>query len=407
MKHRLIITFLLIGGCLSYTGIGCVPSPTPAQGKTSNVAKGPLTVFSVYEGKIEARRDVLIMSGFRGNATVIELASDGAKVSKGDLLVRFDSSAIERDILKLERSYTLSKAELEGLEHARLPLEIRDLEVRLMKARTSINAEEQYLDALIQLHSKEDLISEQEIEQQKMKVAELSTQLKTLEMQMNLTKEYLHPSALKHGQSNLSSLEQELKLAREQLESCVVRAPSDGTVIYKPLHIGTEFRTIRIGDSIFPNQTFMILPDMSDMVVHCDIPESELSLVQKGKDSFIYPISYPDMRLRGAVEEVGSMAQNKPGQPMWQKFFHVVIGLKEGDSRLKPGMSVTAHILSYHNPNAILIPRAAVRWDAGKPFVRLLKDSSQETRWLKLGMANEGNYEVIEGLKLGEAVLVE
>jgi multidrug efflux pump subunit AcrA (membrane-fusion protein) len=113
------------------------------------------------------------------------------------------------------------------------------------------------------------------------------------------------------------------------------------------------------------------------------------------------------MRLSGVVESVSSMAQSPPGRPSWQRFFHVVIGFKDKDvdPRLRPGMSVTAHILSYHNPEAILIPRTAVGWESGKPFVNVVNGSSHERRQIKLGMANEKMYEVIEGLKPGEEIL--
>jgi multidrug efflux pump subunit AcrA (membrane-fusion protein) len=149
------------------------------------------------------------------------------------------------------------------------------------------------------------------------------------------------------------------------------------------------------------------LPDMSEFAVHSQVPEVELSRVQVGNDTYIQPLAFPGMRLSGQVESVSSMAQSPPGRPSWQRFFHVVISLKDKDidPRLRPGMSVTAHILSYHNSEAVLIPRTAVGWDSGKPFVKVMKGSSQERRLIKLGMADEKTFEVIEGLKPGEEIL--
>jgi len=406
MKNRPIILILLAVLLASFIILGSILNPFLPRGNTTIVGKGPLAVWSVYEGKLEARRVTLVMSKFQGSATVIELALEGASVSKGDVLVRFDSSALEREVLKLEREYTLAETELESFKYAKMPLELRDLEIKLMEARSTLNAEKEYLEEIIQL-VEEDLVSEQEIEQQKLKVAEAKTQLETLELQLQLTKKYLHPSALRRAQVKLASAEQELKFAREQIQNSVIRASADGKVVYMPLYIGTEFRTIRIGDSVYPNQPFMALPDMSDFAVHCQVPEVELSRVQEGKDSFIQPLAFPGMRLSGVVESVSSMAQSPPGRPSWQRFFHAVIGLKDKDiePRLRPGMSVTAHILSYHNPEAIIIPRTAVVWESGNPFVRVVNGSSQERRQIKLGMANEKTYEVIEGLKPGEEIL--
>jgi HlyD family secretion protein len=407
MKRGLtFFPFLLIALLGAYWLLAPAPIRSVSQGNTTQVIKGPLAVFSVYEGKLEARKVVMIMSKFQGNARVVELAPEEARVSKGNVLARFDASTNEREVLKLERDATLARSELDILKQAKLPLELRDLEIKLMKGQTTLHAEQQYLEAILQL-AKEELVSEQEINQQRLKVQESTTQLKTLELQMKLTKEYLHPSVMRHGQAKLSAAEQELKLARDQFQNSVILSPADGTVAYKPLAIGNEFRNVRVGDTVYPNQPFMILPDMSDLVVHCDIPESELSRVQKGKEVYIQPLAYPDVRLRGIVETVGSMAQNKPEQPHWQKFFHVVVSLKEGDTRLRPGMSVTTHILSYYHPQTIQVPRNAVRWEGGSPMIKVIKGSTKESRSVKLGAANEKNFQVLEGVKPGEKVLVE
>ncbi len=406
MKTRLIILILAIASLVSLYYLQRSLNHSNPPSEIIKVVKGPLSVWSTYEGKLEAQRVTLVMSKFSGRATVIELASDGAKVSKGDMLVRFDSSSIQRELFKLEREYALAESELKSFKYAKAPLELRDLKINLMKATSTYKAEKEYLEASVPL-VQEELVSEQEIEQQKLKVAETKTQLETQKLKLQLTKEYLHPSALKQYQSKLASAEQELQFAREQSENSIIRASIGGKVVYKPLYIGSDFRMIRIGDSVYPNQPFMAIPDTSELVVHCEVPEVELARVQKGKDVFIQPLAFSEMNIPGIVKSVSSMAQPPVGRPSWQRFFHVLIRLNTRDfnSRLRPGMSVTVHILSYHNPKTILIPRTAVMWESGKPYTRVVADLSSEKRQLKLGMANESHYEVIEGLKPGEEIL--
>jgi multidrug efflux pump subunit AcrA (membrane-fusion protein) len=406
MKRQLIIAIVLAIPLVSYLLFGGVWTASRIPENTATVVKGPLAVWSTYEGRLESRTVTMIMSRFRGDATVIELALEGAGVSKGDVLVRFESSALEREVAKLERDCALAISELTSFKNARIPLELRELDMDLIEIRSTLNSERQYLDASIQLAT-EGLVSEQEIEQQKEKVAEITTQLQTLEMKLQLTKEFLHPSELKRVQAKLASAEQELQLAREQVQNSAVQAPTDGIVVYKPLHIGGEFRTVRVGDRIYQNQPFMLLTDMNDFVVHLEVPEGELTRVQEGEDVFIQPLAYPDVKLSGILEAIGSMAQTMPGQPVWQKFFHVVIGLEDVDTRLRPGMSVTAHVLSYYHPDTVLVPRVAVRWETDKPFAEVATSSSRETREIELGMANEQNYEVIAGLNLGDEVIIE
>ncbi|MBP7828724.1 MAG: hypothetical protein KA248_02270, partial [Kiritimatiellae bacterium] len=159
------------------------------------VVRGPMEVRALYDGTLESRRveDIMFLSG--GPATIAELVAEGSRVQPGDLLVRFDASQIEQGLLKLERDEALARADLESLENAKIPLEIRELEVNHAKAVSDHEAERQYLVDSRQL-LEEGLISEQEVQQQEVKVAAAPAQAERLALQLELTKKFLHPSAL-------------------------------------------------------------------------------------------------------------------------------------------------------------------------------------------------------------------
>lgn len=406
MNRRLLVALPVVLVLAVFFGLVLVlarrSGPAGNAARLAAVTEGALAVWSPYQGKLEARRVEVILSKFNGSATIVDLAPEGSPVKKGDLLVRFDSSQVERDLLKLQRDYALAKSDLERIENAELPLELRDLEAQLLEAQSLYESERQYLEDSREL-LKEDLVSEQELEQQKLKVEQLQAKMEKLQTQLTLTREYLHPSALERARATLASAEQELKLARKQLDNCTVLAPADGVVVYRPLNVGGEYRTARVGDLLFKNQPFMIIPDMRDLVVECQIPEAELSRVEAGREVYITPLSYPGLQLRGRVETVGSMATVMLDRPGWQRFFRVVIGLDTADDRLRSGMSVQAQILSYHNPKALLVPRAAVRMEGEQPYA-LLPGRPPEKRLLKLGWADLKNFEVLDGLQAGEEV---
>src|SRR5438132_4015910 len=396
----MVLTVLGIVSLGWYWRLESLTNRSALRGSTTKVVRQPMTVWSTYEGRLEPRAAAMVMSKFHGTPTVIDLAPEGAKFSRGDVLARLDAAEVEREIVKLEKDYALAESELSSLKNAKAPLELRELTMKLTETRSSLKAEESDLRASIDL-AKERLVSEQEIEQQREKVAGIKAQLLNLELRLNATKEYLQPAELKRGEARLAAAQQELQLAREQLRNSIIRAPSDGVVVYTPLHFGAELRTVRIGDTIYENQPFMMLPDMKDLVAECELPEGELAKAQEGQEAFVQPAAYSRLRLRGVVEKISPMARNIPDRPVWQKFFRVVIRLIDTDPRLRPGMAVTAHILSYHNPSALVVTRAAVRWESGKPFATVATGSSGEGRELTLGKANEQYYEVVKGLRLG------
>jgi multidrug resistance efflux pump len=374
--------------------------------KIVDVKIGEFAVHAVYNGKLESRNVVTILSKFRGTATIVELVPEGSQVSAGDLLVRFDSTKLDHDLVKFEKEYALAQSELLSLEQAKLPLELRELELLLLEARSDMKAEKQYLRDSITLQ-KDELISEQELKKQQLKVSNIESKLGKLEMEFNLTRKFLHPASLEVARTKLHSAKQALALAREQLKHSLVVAPTSGVVVYKQLNIGGEFRTVRVGDDLFPNQPFMVLPDMQKMVVHIDIPESELSRIKLNGEAFVRPLAYRDLSLPGTVETIGAVAQTLPGRPSWQKYFHVVIRIDEIDPGIRPGMSVTAHVLSFYKPKATLISRRGVSWDAGKAVSKVVHGNSFVTRELSLGLANDMYYEVIEGVKSGDRVVIQ
>lgn len=400
-----VAVFVAALAILVLLGLALRQGSEPAS--VAKVTQEAFAVWSEYEGRLEAERVVLITSHFQGNATIVDLAPEGARVKEGDVLVRFDASQLEREVHKLERNVTTARSEHESLKNAVIPLDRRDLEIKIAEARAGLQAETEYLEASRPM-IKEGLVSEQEIAQQKLKVDQARTQLETLEWKLELTKTYLQPAALNQALAKLTEAEQDLQFARGQIENSVIRAPADGQTVYKPLYIGGEYRMVRIGDTVFPNQPFMALPNMSELIANIEVPEAELGRVIEGREATIRLVAFTDIRMAAFVGTVGSVAQAAPGQPAWQRFFHVVVRPKApvADSRVRPGMTATVQIQSYVNPRATLVPRTAVVWEENHAWARVRTGSSIERRALRLGQANDRSYEVLEGLQPGETVIL-
>ena len=193
-------------------------------------------------------------------------------------------------------------------------------------------------------------------------------------------------------------------MAERQLSNCVVRAPCDGMVAYKAVSLGSEFRTVRVGDAVYRNQPFVTVSDMSDLVVRCAVPESDLLKVPVDSPVEVRPLAYPELVLRGAVESVGGMAQALAGRPQGQKYFGVVVRLQERDGRLRAGMSVEMRVRSYATPRALLVPRTAVEWGGDQPSCEVLRAGKPERVPLQLGRAGDTEIEVLDGLQPGDRV---
>ena len=377
--------------------------PRQSEQTTAQITSGDFHVWSIYDGSIESRTVRNIMSEL-WSATVVDVIPDGSQVKKDDILLKFDASSWEKDLPRLEREYTMARSDLDSLSNAKLPLELNDIQNRLNDARQKFSEESQSLADSREL-LKEKLISEQEVKQQEIKLVSSKAMSESLEQQIELTRKYLHPSSIDRAKATLASAETELGHIRRYISNCVVRAPADGMVIFKVLPIGSDVRTIRVGDTVYRNQTLMTLPDMSNLVMRCDVQESDITRVQAGNKALIQPLAYPDLSFNGSVESVGAMAQSVAGRPGGRKYFSVVIRVDTPDDRLKSGMSARVRVLSYSKKDTILIPRSAVWWEGSTSFCNLKKGPRTIKTPLKTGMANETHFEVIEGAKPGDRVI--
>lgn len=374
-------------------------------GTAEAVREGPLEVWSILEGTVESRFVREIMSELQGAATVVELAPDGVAVQAGDVLARFDNSVWERDVLRLRRDATVAREDYESLISAKLPLEEQELQSRAGAAWQQFSNEVSAVADSRELLA-DGLVSTQEVAQQSARVEALRAQAMQADRQASLTREFLHPAARERARAVLDSAEQEAAIAVRQLSNCVARAPCGGMLTHKAVSLGSEFRTVRVGDSVYRNQPFLTISDMSNMVLRCTVPESDLLTVAPGAVAEVRPLAYPEVRLRAAVESVGGMAQSVAGKPGGQKYFAVLIRLEESDRRLRPGMSAEVRVRAYASARSLLVQRVAVFWDEDRTFCEVVRDGRWSRVAVRLGQAGLRDVEILDGLKPGEKVRV-
>ncbi len=67
-------------------------------------------------------------------------------------------------------------------------------------------------------------------------------------------------------------------------------------------------------------------------------------------------------------------------------------------------MSVLCKILVLDESDALVVPRAAVRWEGGDPYVMLARHGKRSKTPVKLGIGNEQRFLVLDGLRAGDRV---
>ena len=384
MKWLLGLGFLCGVGAFGWIQMHGMPGGNAARAdttlrKTVHVQRRPFTIWSQLDGYIRSRNAHPIASRLSTKATIVYLAPEGTHVEEGEPLVRFDKLVLEERISDLDKNYVLAQSDLDGLEQAELPLELSELEETRVKKQREIRNQKDILKENRDLRQK-GLISEPQLIKQETLLRDMEREARKHEEKIRLTRELVHPARLLRARATAQAASNQLAMARQQLESSEILAPGPGVVVYQPLHMDGEYRTIREGDTVYRNQKFMILADMENLVVQCEVPESKLAEIQAGNLAMITPLAFPGLQLKGEVESVGTMAHTVSGRPAWQKFFTVTIRLDNTDTRLRSGMSVRVQVLAYHEENALVIPRTALQFESRQPYCDRLVDARRRIR---------------------------
>ncbi|MCH8528998.1 MAG: efflux RND transporter periplasmic adaptor subunit [Kiritimatiellae bacterium] len=213
------------------------------------------------------------------------------------------------------------------------------------------------------------------------------------------------PAQTEQARARLNSARRQLQLVSDQIAAARVTATRGGRVVYLPLHIGGEFRTVREGDTVFRNQEFMRISDMEQLVVRCDVPESRLSRVPAGAEVLAVPDAFPELRLEGQVLSISSVAVQPAGRPAHMKTFTVTMLLFDADPRLRTGMTVRARVLSERHPQSPVVPRPFVRFEAGTPYVFVRRGDGEDRVAVTLGSGNETHFMIVEGVEAGTVLV--
>ncbi len=372
---------------------------------THTLARERFELWLPFDGDVQAVHEMPVFSRISRPVPVIELAPEGTLVNKGDIIASFDAGEIEQLFLTAERDYRLAEAEHRTLVEAELPMELETVRAERDKLAYAATKEQQILERTRDLQTR-DLVSDQEVETQRMAADSAQRQVDRIRSRLENLESIVHPAKIAKAEAQLEAARRQYELMQDQLSNTVLTAEISGMVVYVPLHIDGEYRTVREGDSVYRNQRFMTIADMNSLVVVCRVPESQVSRIDEGDEAWVTPSAFPGLRLSGRVEAIGSMAMSVQGRPAWQKFFTVTIRLDEGDPRLRSSMSAYAQVLAHVDEDALTLPRRFVAWDGQQALAWVGARGSPERREIETGPGNDTSFVVTSGVKEGETVVL-
>ena len=350
----------------------------------SAVSSGEFDDYIPVRGQIVPLKTVFLdaIEGGRVDAIYVE---DGAQVVAGDLIIELSNTQLQLDVIAREAEVT---EQLNNLRNTELSLEQNRLSHKrnLVDINYHIIRLKREIDRLSPLVER-DLVDDSTLERLKDEydwyIARQEVTLESQETDERLQKIQMEQLRIAGGQ-----LEQNLEVARGNLDSLNVRAPVDGKLAAFDLEVGQALsRGVNIGQIDDP-ESFKVTANIDEFYLSRVDLEQTAALTTGGEDfTLIVRKIYP--QVQNGTFEVDM----------------VFVG--EEPDTIRRGQTMQLNLQLGSPSESILIPNGAFYQDTGGNWVFVVTVDGQRAikRNVRLGRRNLRYIEVLDGLEIGEQVI--
>jgi HlyD family secretion protein len=200
--------------------------------------------------------------------------------------------------------------------------------------------------------------------------------------------------------------EADVRDAQLALAQCTVRAPFDGVIAKM---------TVRKGDSASPGTTIATVITNGQLVV-VPLNEVDVASIHVGQKTTLTFDAIGDLTMTGVVSQVDSIGTTTQGVVN----YNVTVALDTEHPAVRPGMSVTAKIVTDVRPDVLMVPAAAVKKQNGNAYVEVLNDAvltdaaistgvtsliAPERISVTTGASSDVAVEILSGLTEGQSIV--
>ena len=372
-----------------------------AKFSTAEVKRKEFVEYLEVKGEVKALRSVIIAAPYgAGDLQIMNLAANGAKVKKGDILVEFDNTTVKQKLAQDQSALKSAEAEIQQSRAAARLKEEQDL-TDVMAAKFA--AQKAQLDA-----SKQEIVSVIEGEEAKLKLADAEQKVKENEAKLNADR-----SAAK---ADLASKKQKQDQAAFQVQqdehslaSLALHAPLDGVVAlqnhWQPQGGPTPFKP---GDRAWPGAAIAELPDPSTLKISARIEEAERGQLKLGQTGAVRIEAVPDGSFEGRIEIISPTASLdfNAGWPV-PRNFTVEVALANSDARLAPGMGAVVRVAVDRVADGIVIPSSALFRKGGRTVAYVRRGSKFEETSVEVLRRSGDEALIAKGLQPGEQLALK
>lgn len=341
---------------------------------TTRLEKGDIRGTVTAAGEVYARDLVDVGAQVSGQIKKLYVKV-GDKVQKGDMIAQIDSVTQENEIAQQKAQLLIHEA---NLASAKIAAE---------NAKTQYNRE-------LELY-KRNAASKEAVENAKNNAALKEAEQKQIEAQIEQTKLQLSTAETNFGYTKIT-------------------APISGTIVSMPVEEG---KTVNSNQT---TPTIVKIADLSKMEIKMQIAEGDISKVKVGMDveysilsdldnikkAKIYKIDPGLTTLSDGTYDKTSSGSSSSSSSDSAVYFYAKMLVDNAGNFLKIGMTTENNIIVSEANNTSYLPTSVIKRDAKGDYVTVLNGKEPEQRYVKTGVSDDLNTEILSGLDEKDEVLI-
>lgn len=347
------------------------PAEEPPAFVTATAALGDIEQSVLATGTVQASKQISVGAQASGQIRSLNVAL-GDVVKKGQLIAEIDAMKQQNDLRNAEAALLSAEALLGSRQAA-----LKQAELNFARQRELLAA---------------DAIARQTFEQAEATLGSARADVKTSEAQI--------------AQSRIAA-----DTARVNLGYTQIVAPMDGVVV---AIVAQQGQTVNANQSA---PTVIKLAKLDTVTIKAQISEADVVRVKAGQKVSFSILGSPQQRytttlrtVEPAPESIASetTAANSSSAANAAIYYNGLMDVPNPEGRLRIAMTVQVTIIQSEAKGVLLIPSAAI--DGGRrgpATVRVLDAEGQpQQREVKVGLNNNVNAQILEGLAEGDKVVL-
>jgi len=203
-------------------------------------------------------------------------------------------------------------------------------------------------------------------------------------------------SATKAAEADLLAAEAELSGLQENTGFLTIRAPFDGTITARRIDRGTHIN----GDTASPDGWLFHIARLDELRMVLHVPPRTALQIRAGQQADVEFSDIPGRTFVARVSRFSSLIEEQSGT------MQIELTLPNADLAVPAGLSGTAKITVESAPTALLIPSNAVTSREGVSQVAQVDEGKLKFTKVKTGRTLGPQIEILDGLELGNEVIL-